>query len=169
MPEKTKQVAINTESDVLVARQAGRDMAKNLGFGSADQTRLATAISELGRNIIKYAEKGSITVADESDSMNIRVKVVVEDNGPGIPDIQKALTDGYTTGRSLGVGLPGTKRLVHEFDIVSRPGYTRVTVGVVRPRGAGGAGGAGRLGGRAGGRTGGRSTPGARPSLRPRR
>ena len=133
MPEE-KKVPINTEDDVLTARQTGRDMAKQLGFGSADQTRLATAISELGRNIIKYAEKGVITVVDQSDQSMMRVRVIVEDNGPGIPDIDKALQDGFTTGRSLGVGLPGTKRLVHEFDIVSRPGYTKVSVAVVRPK-----------------------------------
>lgn len=143
MPEQ-KQVPINVENDVLTARQTGRDMAKQLGFGSADQTRLATAISELGRNIIKYAEKGVITILDQSDQSMIRLRVVVEDNGPGIPDIDKALQDGFTTGRSLGVGLPGTKRLVHEFDIVSRPGYTKVTVGVVRPRTAGPAAGGAR-------------------------
>ena len=166
MPERA-EVPINVENDVLTARQSGRDMAKALGFGSADQTRLATAISELGRNIIKYAEKGKITVQDESDQAMIRLKVIVEDNGPGIPDIQKALQDGYTTGRSLGVGLPGTKRLVHEFDIVSRPGYTRVTVGIVRPKGAGG----GRTGGRPGagaGRAGGRPGMGARAGMRRR-
>ena len=145
MPEQ-KQVPINVENDVLTARQTGRDMAKQLGFGSADQTRLATAISELGRNIIKYADKGVITILDQSDQSMIRLRVVVEDNGPGIPDIDKALQDGFTTGRSLGVGLPGTKRLVHEFDIVSRPGYTKVTVGVVRPRTGPGPAGAGARG-----------------------
>ncbi len=163
MPER-KEVPINVENDVLTARQFGRDMAKSLGFGSADQTRLATAISELGRNIIKFAEKGKITVLDESDQSMIRLKVVVEDNGPGIPDIQKALEDGYTTGRSLGVGLPGTKRLMHEFDIVSRPGYTRVTVGIVRPKGAAGGGRAAGSSGRAGGR----AAMGARAGMRRR-
>jgi serine/threonine-protein kinase RsbT len=146
MPEMEKQIPINVESDVLVARQAGRDMAKQLGFGSADQTRLATAISELGRNVINYAKEGLCTIIDESDQSMIRLKVIVEDHGPGIPDIQKALTDGFTTGRSLGVGLPGTKRLVHEFDIVSRPGHTKVTCGIVRQKTAGASSGAGRRG-----------------------
>jgi serine/threonine-protein kinase RsbT len=131
---KEKQIPINMESDVLSARSAGRDMAKKLGFASADQTRLATAISELGWNIIKYAEKGVVTVVDESDSSNMKVKVVVADNGPGIPDINKALEDGYTPRRRLSVGLPGTKQLVHEFDIISRPGHTRVTVAITRPQ-----------------------------------
>jgi serine/threonine-protein kinase RsbT len=140
MPEKEKEIPINVESDVLIARQAGRDMAKQLGFGSADQTRLATAISELGRNVINYAVEGVCRIYDESDQSMIRLKVIVEDHGPGIPDIKKALTDGFTTGRSLGVGLPGTKRLVHEFDIVSRPGHTKVTCGIVRPRPTGGSG-----------------------------
>ena len=153
MPDKEKEVPINVESDVLVARQAGRDVAKQLGFGSADQTRLATAISELGRNVINYAEKGVCRIIDESDQSTIRLKVIVEDNGPGIPDIQKALTDGFTTGRSLGVGLPGTKRLVHEFDIVSRPGHTKVTCGIARPRPSGAAAGGRRALGSAGQRS----------------
>ena len=162
MPE-IKEIPINVESDVLVARQAGRDLARQLGFGSADQTRLATAISELGRNIINYAEKGVVTIRDDSDQSMIRLRVICEDNGPGIADIQKALTDGYTTGRSLGVGLPGTKRLVHEFDIVSRPGHTKITVGIVRPRPAGGT-----TGGRPGLRPSTRGARGVSPLRRPR-
>ncbi len=132
-----KQVPIVTEGDVLVARTEGRDTARRLGFGSADQTRLATAISELGRNVLKYAEKGSCTISERSDGTTTRLVVIVEDNGPGIPDIPKAMSDGYTTGRSLGMGLPGTKRLVHEFDIISRPGYTRVTAGIIKSRQSG--------------------------------
>ncbi len=128
------RVAINAESDIIAARQAGRDMAKKLGFGLADRTRLATAISELARNIIKYAEKGGCIVRDVSDAKIVRVKVDVIDEGPGIGDVKKAMTDGFSTGRSLGMGLPGTKRLVHDFAIDFSSAGTKVAVGLSRLR-----------------------------------
>jgi serine/threonine-protein kinase RsbT len=131
---KEIRVAINAESDIIAARQAGRDTAKQLGFGLADQTRLATAISELARNIIKYAEKGECIVSDISDAKMVRVKVEVIDDGPGIGDVKKAMTDGFSTGRSLGMGLPGTKRLVHDFAIDSSSSGTKIAVGLSRPR-----------------------------------
>ena len=121
-------VPIRRDSDVVTARRSGRDMAKKIGFGSADHTRLATAISELTRNIIKYAGDGECTIYDESSESRNRIRVVVEDHGPGIPDIESAMTDGYTTGGTLGAGLPGTRRLVNEFDITSEPGLTRVEI-----------------------------------------
>jgi len=103
-------------------------MVRSLGFGSADQTRVATAISELTRNVIQYAGEGVCIITDESnDSMN-RIRVVVEDNGPGIADIDKAMMDGFSTGKSLGAGLPGTRRLAHEFEIESKPGHTKVSI-----------------------------------------
>ncbi len=128
------RVAIDAESDIIAARQAGRDTAKKLGFGLADQTRLATAISELARNIIKYAEKGECVVTDVSDAKTVRVKVEVRDEGPGIGDVKKAMADGFSTGRSLGMGLPGTKRLVHDFAIDSSSAGTKIAVGLSRPR-----------------------------------
>lgn len=131
---KETRVPINVESDIIGARQAGRDMARQLGFGLADQTRLATAISELARNVIKYAQKGECIVRDESDAKMIRVKVEVVDEGPGISDVKKAMTDGFSTGRSLGMGLPGTKRLVQDFSIDSGAGGTKVAIGLSRPR-----------------------------------
>ena len=109
-------------------------MARHLGFGLADQTRLATAISELTRNVIQYAGQGVCFVSDESDGQMIRVKIVVEDNGPGIPDIEQALEPGFSTSGGLGAGLPGARRLVHEFHIESEPGGTKVAVAMVRPR-----------------------------------
>ena len=121
-------VPIRRDSDVVTARRSGRDMAKKIGFGSADHTRLATAISELTRNIIKYPGDGECTIYDESSESRNRIRVVVEDHGPGIPDIEIAMTDGYTTGGTLGAGLPGTRRLVNEFDITSEPGLTRVEI-----------------------------------------
>jgi len=128
------EVEITVESDIVAARQAGREMARALGFGSADQTRLATAISELARNVIRYAGEGFCLISDESDDRERKVRVVVEDHGPGIPDIDAAITDGFSTGGGLGAGLPGARRLVHEFHIESRPSLTRVSMVMRRRR-----------------------------------
>ena len=128
------RVEITVESDIVAARQAGREMARTLGFGSADQTRLATAISELVRNVIRYAGEGLCLISDQSNDRESKIKVVVEDHGPGIPDVEAAMTDGFSTGGGLGAGLPGAKRLVHEFSIESRPGFTRVSLVMRRRR-----------------------------------
>ena len=129
-----RRVEIKTQSDVVAARQVGREMARQLGFGSADQTRLATAISELARNALQYAGEGACLVSDESDQNMLRIRVVVEDHGPGIPDVEKAMEYGFSTGGGLGAGLPGAQRLVQEFHIESQPGHTRVTIAMVRRR-----------------------------------
>ena len=84
--------------------------------------------------MIKYADKGECVVRDESDAKMVRVKVEVIDDGPGIGDVKKAMTDGFSTGRSLGMGLPGTKRLVHDFDIESGSKGTKIAIGLSRPR-----------------------------------
>jgi serine/threonine-protein kinase RsbT len=131
---EVKKIQIKGSNDVVTARQVGRDMARILGFGSADQTRFATAISELTRNIIQYAGTGLCTITDKSDKSIIKIVVVVEDAGPGILDIDKAMKQGYTTGNGLGAGLPGTKRLVQEFNIDSAPGCTVVTIAMTRQR-----------------------------------
>ena len=128
------RIEIKVESDIVAARQAGREMARQLGFGSADQTRLATAISELTRNVIRYAGVGVCIITDESNYNEIKIRAVVEDHGPGIPDVEQAMTDGFSTSGGLGAGLPGARRLVHEFEIESQPGYTRVTVVMKRRR-----------------------------------
>lgn len=125
-------IELKVETDVVLARQAGRELAREMGFGSADQTRLATAISELARNVIEYAEEGTCLISDESNEHGTRIQVVVEDDGPGIADIEEAMTHGFTTGGGLGVGLPGAKRLVQEFNIESSPGHTRVTIAITR-------------------------------------
>ena len=127
-------VALKEEFDIVTARGAGREMARQLGFGSADQTRLATAISELARNALQYAREGMCLISDESDARRSRIEVVVEDHGPGIPDLEKAMEYGFSTGGGLGAGLPGAKRLVHEFELESEPGRTRVTIGMNRVR-----------------------------------
>lgn len=131
---EAKKVEIRDSTDIVTARQAGREMARKLGFGSADQTRLATAISELTRNVIQYAEKGVCVITDTSDKRMAKIQVKVEDHGPGIVDIGKAMKQGYTTGKGLGAGLPGTRRLVQEFNIESGPGHTLVTIVMTRQR-----------------------------------
>jgi len=128
------KIPIKTESDLLFARQKAKEMMKEMGFGSADQTRMATAISELARNVLKYAGEGSCSIYDELDDGEMALKVVVEDNGPGISDIGQAMEDGFTTGNGLGAGLPGAKRLVNNFDIASEPGYTKITLEIKRSR-----------------------------------
>lgn len=132
--KQATQVKIVNEPDIVTARAAARELAKALGFSTADQTRLATAISELTRNVLRYAGEGECEISDATERGASKVRVVVEDNGPGIPDIDSAMEDGFSTGEGLGAGLPGTKRLVHEFDIVSKPGLTRVTIGMVLTR-----------------------------------
>ena len=124
---------LKADSDIVLARQAGRELAQEMGFGSADQTRLATAISELARNVIQYAGEGVCSMADESNQHLIRIRVVVEDAGPGIADLDQAMAQGFSSGGGLGAGLPGARRLVQEFDIESSPGHTRVTIAITRP------------------------------------
>jgi len=129
-----RNVTIEVESDIVIARQAGRRMAKELGFGLADQTRLATAISELTRNVLLYAKQGSCVIRDESDQEQHRIRVTVEDHGPGIPDPEQAMQDGFSTSGGLGGGLPGARRLVHYFEIDSEPGHTVITMMMVRQK-----------------------------------
>ena len=129
---KANILPIKSEEDVIAARATGREYARDLGFNVADQTRLATAISELTRNVVRYAGVGEFVIADESDKDSARIRVAIEDHGPGIADIEEAMRDGFTTGGGLGGGLPGTRRLVHEFEIESVPGQTRVTIAMIR-------------------------------------
>jgi serine/threonine-protein kinase RsbT len=123
-------IAIQSDADVVAARQRARELASDLELTSTDQTLLATAISEVARNIIHYAGSGEVLLAivhDEDGRPGIQV--VARDEGPGIEDIERALQDGYTTGGGLGLGLPGARRLVDEFAIESEPGEgTAVTL-----------------------------------------
>jgi len=128
------EIEIKSESDIVVARSAGRELARNLGFGIANQTRLATAISELTRNVIRYAGTGMCKLFDESNPAELAIRAVIEDEGPGIEDIDQAMGDGFSTGKSLGAGLPGTKRLVNEMHILSRPGHTVITIAITQGR-----------------------------------
>jgi len=122
------RVPIKQGGDIITARQQGRALAAQLGFSSADQTLIATAISEMARNILVYAKSGEIILHPEQDGRS-GITIIARDEGPGIPDINRALQDGYSTSGSLGVGLPGTKRIMDEFTIVSVVGKgTTVTM-----------------------------------------
>jgi len=122
-------VPINTDIDVVAARQKGRELATVLGFVSTDSTLLATAISELARNIIRYAKKGEILIASVQSGDRVGITVVARDNGPGIANISLAMQDGFSTSGGLGLGLPGVKRLMDEFHLVSDVNKgTRVTI-----------------------------------------
>jgi len=128
-------VKIEAKGDIIIARSRGRELAARLGFGSADQTRLATAISELARNALQYAGKGICRIIDESGRGRSAITVEIEDHGPGIPDADQAMEFGYSTGGGLGAGLPGAKRLVHDFQLSSEPGHTVVVIKMSRRRG----------------------------------
>ena len=122
-------MAINSDQDIVLARQKGRAMAIELGFSSGDATLIAAAISELARNIISYAGEGEILLNQVRAQSLTGVQIVARDEGPGIRDIAQALRDGFSTSGSLGIGLPGVRRLMDEFTISSQPGHgTTVTV-----------------------------------------
>src|SRR5437667_9571047 len=111
------RVAINSDPDIVTARQKGRARAVELGFSSGDATLIATAISELARNIVSYARKGQITIRQVNGLNRRGIAVIADDEGPGIADIRQALRDGFSTSGSLGLGLPGVRRLMDEFEI----------------------------------------------------
>lgn len=118
-----------TDADVVAARQAVRRWATELRFSLVDQTKLVTAASELARNAVQYGGGGTVRLDALEDGARRGLRLVVEDQGPGIPDLALALTDGYTTGGGLGLGLSGARRLSNEFAVESAPGEgTRVTL-----------------------------------------
>jgi serine/threonine-protein kinase RsbT len=116
------RVTINSDQDIVLARQKGRSLAAELGFSPGDATLIATAISELARNIVTYARKGLITLRVIQGSSRRGISVIASDDGPGIADLRQAMRDGFSTSGSLGLGLPGVRRLMDEFEIVSRSG-----------------------------------------------
>lgn len=119
---------IKGDRDVVAARQLGREVAGQMGFSRSDQALIATAISELARNIVVYAGTGEVTVDSVEGPRGSGLRIVARDNGPGIANIDAAMTDGFSTGDSLGLGLPGTRRIVDDFDLVTAPGKgVRVT------------------------------------------
>lgn len=129
MQDRHIRVAIRSDQDIVSARQKGRALAVELGFSAGDATLVATAISELARNIVSYARRGEITLRAVQSANRDGIMVVASDDGPGIPDVAQALRDGFSTSGSLGLGLPGVRRLMDEFEIVSKSGRgTTVTV-----------------------------------------
>jgi serine/threonine-protein kinase RsbT len=122
-------VSIKADTDVLVARQRARELAARLRYSSSELTVIATAISEVARNIVVYAAPGSIVLRVVQHGDRRGLQIVARDDGPGIADIARAMEDGFSTSKSLGLGLPGCRRLMDEFDIVSTLGKgTTVTM-----------------------------------------
>ena len=120
---------VETSEDVVAVRQAVRQRAIQLGFNIVDQTKIVTAASELARNTLHYGGGGTLRIEEVQQGTRRGLRLVFEDNGPGIPDVALAMKDGFTTGTGLGLGLSGAKRLSNEFSIESRPGQgTRVTI-----------------------------------------
>ncbi|MBS7564434.1 anti-sigma regulatory factor [Mucilaginibacter sp. Bleaf8] len=117
------------EQDVILLRNRVKEHAVRIKMGLVNQTKLITAASELVRNMLRYGGGGEVTVEVVSRGRDNGIRLIFKDQGPGIPDIKKAMADGFSTGKSLGLGLPGTKRLVNEFDLKSEVGKgTTVTI-----------------------------------------
>ncbi len=126
---KHESLPIRSEHDVVSARQAVRRWAGELGFSLVDSTKIVTAASELARNALIHGGGGTVRLEALAEGTRKGLRLTFEDQGPGIPDVELALKEGYTTGGGLGLGLSGSRRLVSEFEIVSRVGEgTRVTV-----------------------------------------
>ena len=126
---KTDSLPIRSSTDIVLVRQEVRRWAGELGFSLIDQTKIITAASELARNSLDYGGGGTVHFQVIQDGMKRGLRLTFEDQGPGIPNIELALTDGYTTGKGMGLGLGGAKRLVNTFEITSGAGQgTRVTI-----------------------------------------
>jgi len=123
------RVRIQTSADVVIARQQGRTLASRLGFSNSNLTIIATAISEVTRNIVEYAKEGEVRITLVENGTRRGVRIVAADRGPGIADISVVMRDGYSTGQGLGIGLPGSRRLMDDFEIESTVGKgTTVTM-----------------------------------------
>ena len=126
---KDDRLEIRASSDVVLVRQAVRRWATELGFSLVDQTKIVTAASELARNTLDHGGGGTVRLERLDEGPRRGLRLTFEDQGPGIPDIDRALTDGYTSAGGMGMGLGGSRRLVNEFEIASRAGEgTRVTI-----------------------------------------
>ncbi len=121
-PEGRIRVSIRSDSDIVVARQKGRQLAAEIGFQSTETTLIATVISELARNIVRYAKEGDIILDSTASGGANGIVITARDEGPGIWNVEQALQVGYSTSGGLGLGLPGVQRLMDEFEIVSRAG-----------------------------------------------
>ena len=127
--ENEARVGISSAADIVTARQKGRTLATELGFNGSDLTLIATAISEVARNIVTHAKSGIIILAPTNGGGKHGISIVARDEGPGIRDVNRAMQYGYSTGKGLGVGLPGAKWLMDEFEIESKVGNgTKVTM-----------------------------------------
>jgi serine/threonine-protein kinase RsbT len=123
------RVSIESSADIITARQQGRFIAASVGFSASDLTIIATAISEVARNIVEYAGTGEVTIATVKDRSRSGVQIVVRDAGPGIADVALVMRDGFSSGNGLGIGLPGARRLMDDFDISSTLGHgTTITM-----------------------------------------
>ena len=123
------RIPVTADVDVVTARQRGRELAAQAGFSSGDQTVIAAAISEIARNILNYAKRGEVQLTVVTNGDKQGVVIVARDQGPGMPDVQRALEDGYSTSGGLGLGLPGARRLMDDFDVTSTVGKgTTVTM-----------------------------------------
>jgi serine/threonine-protein kinase RsbT len=122
-------VPISSDADIVIARQQGRALAERIGFTGSNLAVVATAISEVARNIVEYAKRGEIVLKPVNQGGRQGLTVMARDQGPGIPDIALAMQDGYSTAKGLGLGLPGARRLMDEFEIISKVGRgTTVTM-----------------------------------------
>ncbi|MEH1810003.1 anti-sigma regulatory factor [Nostoc sp.] len=129
MMQKTETIDIQSSTDVVLVRQAVRQLAVEIGFGLVDQTKIITAASELARNTLDYGGGGTVKVETLQEGRRRGLRLTFEDQGPGISDIELALKDGFTTGSGLGMGLGGAKRLANEFEIQSVVGEgTRIII-----------------------------------------
>ena len=127
--ERSGETPIKTEGDIVAARRTIRDAATGLGFGQTDVARIVTAASELARNVYRYAGEGVMRWKSVDGVGRIGLEVTFVDHGPGIPDITRAMQEGYSTGGGMGMGLPGAKRLVDELEVQSAAGEgTTVTL-----------------------------------------
>lgn len=126
---KTETLTLRDQNEIVLARQAARRWAAELGLSLVDQTKIVTATSELARNTVEYGGGGTMTLELVDTETRRGLRIIFEDHGPGIADVSLALSDGYTTGNGMGLGLGGSRRLVNEFDIQSRTGEgTRVSI-----------------------------------------
>lgn len=126
---KRETLEIRSSADIVHVRQQVRTWAVEIGFDLVDQTKIVTAASELARNTVDYGKGGTVILETLQSGIRKGLRLVFEDKGPGIPDIKLAMTDGYTSAQGLGLGLSGSKRLMHEFEIVSKVGKgTKITI-----------------------------------------
>jgi serine/threonine-protein kinase RsbT len=127
-PPGPSRVAIAADVDIVTARREGRDLAEQLGCSATDSTLIATAISEIARNIMSHAGRGEIAISAVAIDGRSAIEVVATDEGPGIPDVERAMQDGYSTGSGLGLGLPGARRLMDHFEVHSEVGVGTTVV-----------------------------------------